>query len=73
MSIREVGWLPIDVAPAAFTRDGSSTRTTHVTVGRGATEIRAGIADLDDSQLATGASVLEGQVLQQHHAMGDAA
>jgi len=46
VSIREHAWLPIGAAPDAFTRDGSSTRTARVSVGRNGAEIRAGIADL---------------------------
>jgi urate oxidase len=46
VSIREHAWLPIGAAPDAFTRDGSSTRTARVSVGRQGAEIRAGIADL---------------------------
>jgi urate oxidase len=46
VSIREVAWLPIGASPDAFTRDGSSTRTARISVGRGGAEIHAGIADL---------------------------
>ena len=46
VSIRERAWLPIGSAPDAFTRDGSSTRTARVAVGRAGSEVRAGITDL---------------------------
>ncbi len=46
VSIQEHAWRPIGPAPDAFTRDGSETRTTVVSVGRPGFDVRAGIADL---------------------------
>ena len=46
VAIDEHAWHPIGDAPDAFTRDASETRTALVVVGREATLVRAGIADL---------------------------
>ena len=46
VSIDEHAWQAIGAAPDAFSRDGSSTRTARVSIGRNESEIRAGIADL---------------------------
>ena len=46
VSIAEHAWRSIGAAPDAFTRDASETRTAVVVVGRDATSVRAGIADL---------------------------
>ena len=58
ISIDEHAWRPIGAAPDAFTRDGSATRTMRLLSGRGATELRAGIADL--TVMKTTRSAFEG-------------
>ena len=58
LTIDEHAWLPIGSAPDAFQRDGSATRTAGIVVGRDATEIRAGIADL--TLMKTSRSAFEG-------------
>jgi urate oxidase len=46
VTIEEHGWDPIGAAPDAFSRDGSSTRTTDVKVWEGGAEVDAGITGL---------------------------
>jgi urate oxidase len=46
VSIEEHAWRPIGIAPDAFTRDGSETRTARVTVRRGGAIVAAGIDGL---------------------------
>jgi urate oxidase len=46
ITIEEHAWLPIGAARDAFTRDGSSTRTAVVSVGRAGATVTSGIADL---------------------------
>ena len=58
VAIDEHAWLPIGAAPDAFTRDGSSTRTTSVAVARDGLEIRAGVTSL--SLMKTTRSAFEG-------------
>ena len=58
VAIDEHAWLPIGAAPDAFTRDGSSTRTTSVAVARDGLEIRAGVTGL--SLMKTTRSAFEG-------------
>ncbi|HLO36109.1 MAG TPA: urate oxidase [Candidatus Deferrimicrobium sp.] len=58
VSIDEHAWRPIGGAPDAFSRDGSMTRTAHVSIGRHAAAIRAGVSDL--TLMKTTRSAFEG-------------
>ncbi|MFL5724810.1 MAG: factor-independent urate hydroxylase [Chloroflexota bacterium] len=46
VSIDEFAWQPIGIAPDAFVRDRTSTRTAVVSSTRGTSTVEAGIADL---------------------------
>jgi urate oxidase len=58
VSIDEHAWLPIGSAPDAFMRDGSSTRTARVSVGRDGVTVEAGFTGL--TVMKTSRSAFEG-------------
>jgi urate oxidase len=58
VSIDEHAWLSIGSAPDAFTRDGSSTRTARVSVGREGVTVEAGFTGL--TVMKTSRSAFEG-------------
>jgi urate oxidase len=71
ISIDEHAWRPIGGSPDAFTRDGSATRTMRLLFGRGATELRAGIADL--TVMKTTRSAFEGFPRDRYTTLRDTA